>query len=262
MAVEAFRIAPPPLALAAAELFRATAELSTLPWAAPLLRCASKGDGHPVMVLPGFTATDGSTVLLRRYLATLGYDVYAWELGRNLDHHSIGLRGERLTRRIDDVREATGQKVSLVGWSLGGIMAREAARNDPDSVRHVVTLGSPFTGNPRASNVWRLYEWLTGHKIDSPEMRQRLDEACEPPPVPCAAIYSKSDGIVAWRNCLEKKGERTDNIEVHGSHCGLVVNPAVHFAVADRLSQPEDDWKPFDRSGWRAAFFPSSGHLH
>ena len=262
MALEATHIAPPSLALAVTELLRATAELSSLPWAAPILRRAPRGDGHPVVVLPGFTASDGSTVLLRRYLRDLGYDVYGWELGRNLDHHSIGPGGERLAKRIDTVRAATGCKVSLIGWSLGGVMAREVAKKDPESVRQVISLGSPFTGNPRATNVWHFFEWLTGQKLDTPEMARRLEEACNPPPVPTTAIYSKTDGITAWQNCLERKSERTDNIEVHGSHCGLVVNPAVLYAIADRLALPDEEWKPFDRRGWRAAFYPSSGHLH
>ena len=259
MAVDATHIAPPPLALAATELFRAMAELSTLPLATPILRRAPQGDGHPVMVLPGFTAGDRSTLLLRRYLAGLGYDVRAWELGRNLDHRSTGRGGERLANRIEVIRKAAGRKISLIGWSLGGILAREAAHRNPDSVRQVITLGSPVTGNSRSIRITRFFEWITGQKFDSAEMLRRLEAL---PPVPYASIYSKTDGIVAWRNCLEQKGERTDNIEVRGSHCGLGMNPAVLYAVADRLALSEDNWKPFDRSGWRAAFYPSSRHLH
>lgn len=259
---ESSTIAPPPLALAAAELLRAMAEMSFLPLASPILRRAPKGDGHPVLVLPGFAANDRSTRLLRRYLSRLGYDVHAWELGRNLDRRSTGQSGERLTDRIEAIRQKAGRKISLVGWSLGGVLAREAAHKDPGSIRQVITLGSPVKCEPRAIRVSGLFERLTRQKLDSAEMRRRMETL---PPVPYASIYSKTDGIVSWRTCVEHKGERTDNIEVYGSHCGLAVNPAVLYAVADRLALVEDDWKPFERSGWRAAFYPSrlvesSGH--
>lgn len=179
-----------------------------------------------------------------------------------MDHHSIGREGEHLARRIDGIRQETGEKLSLIGWSLGGIMAREAARNDPDGVRQVISLGSPFAGDPRATNAWHLFQLVTGQRIDSPELVQRLERSCLPPPVPSTAIFSKSDGVAAWQICREAEAEFTDNIEVHGSHCGLVVNPAVLYAIADRLAQPAENWKLFDRSGWRAAFYPSSGHVH
>lgn len=254
--------ARPSLALAFAELFRATAELSTLPFAAPILSWAPRGDGHPVLVLPGFGAGDSTTLVLRQYLTNLGYDVHRWELGPNLDERSTGAEGAKLAARIADICAEAGRKVSLVGWSLGGMLAREAARRDPDSVRQVISLGSPFAGDPHATNAWRAFEWLTGQRIDSPEYVRRSAEAALPPPVPSVAIFSKSDGIVAWRNCLEPEGTYTDNIEVCSSHCGLVVHPAVLYAVADRLALPENEWHPFDRSGWRAAFYPSSGHIH
>jgi pimeloyl-ACP methyl ester carboxylesterase len=251
---------PPPLALAMLELWRAGMELSALPWAAPVLGAAPRGDGHPVLVLPGFTAGDRSTVLLRRYLSGLGYEVHPWKLGRNYDHYSVGARGGRLAARIRAIHEADGRKVSLIGWSLGGMLAREAARHDPDSVRQVITLGSPFHGDPHASNAWRAFEAMTGQRMDSPAFARRMAAAVPPPPVPSTSIFSKSDGIVAWRNCLEAPDTYTDNIEVCGSHCGLVVNPPVLYAIADRLAQPEDAWAPFHRDGWRAAFYPSSGH--
>ncbi len=251
---------PPPLAFAMLELWRAGIELSALPWAAPVLGAAPTGDGHPVLVLPGFATGDRSTVLLRRYLHDLGYQAHRWKLGRNFDHYSVGMDGEWLAARIRAIREASGRKVSLVGWSLGGMLAREAARHDPDNVRQVITLGSPFHGDPHASNVWRAFETMTGQRMDSPGFLQRMAAAAAAPPVPSTSIFSKSDGIVAWRNCVEAPGPHTDNIEVCGSHCGLVVNPPVLYAIADRLAQPEDAWAPFRREGWRAAFYPSSGH--
>ncbi len=253
-------IRPPSALLALSELPRALMELTSLTMAAPLLRQAPRGDGHTVLVLPGFVTSDTSTHLLRLYLEDLGYDAHGWELGRNLGPKAIGLRGERLTRRLLSIHRAAGSKVSLVGWSLGGVMARELARQAPHAVRQVITMGSPFTGDPHASTVSGLYERLTGDVLDGAQMAERLAVGSAPPPVPSTAIYSRSDGIVPWRNCVEPPSAQTDNIEVCGSHCGLGVNPAVLFAIADRLAQPEGEWSPFRRDRWRAAVYPSSGH--
>ena len=251
---------PPSPLLALTELPRAFAEFGTLLPAAPILATAPRGDGHPVLVLPGFTTTDQSTAVLRRYLTRLGYDAHTWDLGRNLGPKAIGREGEKLVERLDRCADATGRKVSVVGWSLGGVMARLVSRKRPDAVRQVISLGSPFTGTPRATNVWRAYELLTGQRIDDTQTKEQLREGATPPPVPSTAIWSREDGIVAWQNCVEPFGTNSDNIEVHGSHCGLGVNPAVLYAVADRLAQPEDDWRPFHREGLRAMFYPSAGH--
>lgn len=255
-------IEPPSKALALTEISRALVELGTLPLAAPLLAMAKRGDGHPVLVLPGFVTTDLSTSVLRRFLTSLGYDAHAWELGRNLGPRAIGWEGEKLIARLEAIHEKTGKKVSLVGWSLGGILARQLSRRRPDLVRQVISLGSPFTGDPRATNVWKAYEFLTGQRLKDPDTQAQLRESEDAPPVPATAIFSKADGIVAWRNCLEPESATTDNIEVYGSHCGLGVNASVLYAVADRLSLPEGEWKPFDRKGLRAAVYPSSGHIH
>lgn len=253
-------IRAPSALLALTELPRALAELGSLPFAAPVLASAPRGDGHPVLVLPGFIASDTSTVVLRRYLKKMGYDAHAWELGRNLGPKAIGAEGEKLVARLRAIHDLTGQKVSLVGWSLGGIMARIVACRAPDAVRQVITLGSPFAGSPKATNVWRAYELLTGHHIESDNAKSQLAEAASPPPVPSTAIYSREDGVVAWQICREQPGPATDNIEVHGSHIGLGVNPAVLYAVADRLAQAEDDWHPFDRHGVKSLVYPAAGH--
>lgn len=255
-------ITPPSKLLALTELPRALAELGSLPWASPLLMTAPRGDGHPVLVLPGFITSDVSTSLLRRYLTALGYDAHAWELGRNLGPKAIGRQGERLVQRLRTIHERTGRRVSLVGWSLGGVMARQVARRLPDAVRQVISLGSPFAGNPSATNVRQAYEDLTGQRLTDPDTIAQLTESATVPPVPSTAIYTRGDGIVAWQNCVEPAAPTTDNIEVLGSHCGLGVNPAVLYAIADRLAQPEGEWKPFERSGLRALVYPSSGHLH
>jgi pimeloyl-ACP methyl ester carboxylesterase len=261
-ATSSAQIHAPSKLLALSELPRALAELGSLPWFGPLLMSAPRGDGHPVLVLPGFITTDASTGLLRRYLQMLGYTPYAWELGRNLGPKAIGQEGEKLVERLDAIHAETGRKVSIVGWSLGGVMARQVARRRPDKVRQVISLGSPFTGDPRATNVLPAYEALTGQRVSDPDTQAQLRESATTPPVPSTAIYTKSDGIVSWRNCCEPEDAASDNIEVYGSHCGLGVNASVLYAVADRLAQPEGEWAPFERKGCRAWMYPSSGHIH
>lgn len=231
-------------------------ELGALALTSPLLAVAPRGDGHPVMVLPGFAATDCGTVLLRKYLSLLGYEVFPWNLGWNLDQHSAGENGEYVAQRIEEIAEKTGRKVSLVGWSLGGVIAREAARRDPSHLRQVITLGSPFAGNPGATSMAILYEVMTGNRFSSPENRKRYHGGHRPLPVPSSAIFSKSDGAVAWQNCVSETDSVTENIEVYSSHSGFAANPAVFYAVADRLSQPEGRWRKFSVSGACAAFFP------
>lgn len=259
-ATDAGHVPPPSLFLALTELPRALFEAGSIPASLPALLTAPRGDGHPVLVLPGFVTTDRSTSLLRSYLDSLGYNTFPWKLGRNLGPKAIGDEGERLVARLEEVYEETGQKVSLVGWSLGGVMARLVSRIRPDLVRQIVTLGSPIAGSPRSTNVWRTYQMLTGQRIDGSEPIAMLEGADLPPPVPSSAIYSKEDGVVAWQCCLEPDSPTTENIAVHGSHCGLGVNPFVLYALADRLAQGEGDWKRFDRSrGVRCLFYPESG---
>ena len=243
---------PPSLLLTAIELQRALGELSTLPAALPLLRRVPRGDGHPVLVLPGFTASDLSTTPLRRYLTGLGYNVFAWELGRNW-----GLAGdleERMYQRTEEIYEQTGEAISLVGWSLGGIYAREIARRLPHASRQVISLGSPFATAGVGSYAVHVYDSVTGERMTGRRATLKGTIA-EPPPVPSTAIYTKTDGVAAWQTCMEIESATTDNIEVVGSHCGLGFNPLVLYAVADRLAQAAGEWKPFDRSGRRRIFY-------
>ena len=138
--------------------------------------------------------------------------------------------------------------MSLVGWSLGGLYARELAKHSPEMVRLVITLGSPFTGHPRETNAWRLYEFASGHRIDWHDFHGPLRP---PPPVPTTSIWSPTDGVVAWRCSLETRRALAENIVVESSHLGLGAHPAALYAIADRLAQPEGHWEPFHRDGWR-----------
>jgi len=212
----------------------------------PLLMRARKGDGHPVLTLPGFLASDLSMAPMRRYLRELGYDAYAWKMGRNVG--GVARMRAALRDRLAEIHASTGRKVSVVGWSLGGIFARDLALQAPDLVRCVVTLGSPFANDVRATNVTRLYEALSGEAVeDDSELRKAIAGDL---PVPATSIYSRSDGIVNWRTCLQRPSDTAENIEVYlASHTGLGVNAAALWAVADRLAQAEGQFSQFDRSG-------------
>jgi pimeloyl-ACP methyl ester carboxylesterase len=207
---------------------------------------APRGDGHPVLTLPGFLASDLSMAPMRRYLKELGYDAYAWNIGRNIG--GISRMRAALKDRLGEIHSATGRKVSIVGWSLGGVYARDLALQAPDMVRCVVTLGSPFSGDVRATNATRLYEALSGEGAeDNSGLRKAIAGDL---PVPATSIYSRTDGVVNWHTCLLRPSDTAENIEVHlASHIGLGVNAAALWAVADRLAQGEGQFRQFDRSG-------------
>jgi pimeloyl-ACP methyl ester carboxylesterase len=229
---------------------RAPMELFSLVAALPWLYRVPRGDGHPVIVLPGMATGDIATLPLRRYLRTLGYDTHAWGQGLNLGPQ----RGviERASDDLCRLSERTAQPVSLVGWSLGGIYARELAKMHPQRTRSVITLGTPFSGHPKATNAWRLYELLTRRMNAHDDVMAHVRT---PPPVPTTSIYSRSDGIVAWRCSINEPSPLAENIEVPASHIGMGANPFALYAVADRLAQPLGGWQPFDASGARRLFF-------
>src|SRR5271165_2883279 len=212
----------------------------------PFWPAAARGDGHPILVLPGLAAGDATTLLLRRFLQSRGFSPRGWGQGVNL-----GLREGVLERAHDALRELWaehGRAVSLVGWSLGGLCARELAKQSPEMVRLVITLGSPFTGHPRETNAWRLYEFASGHRIDWHDLHLPLRSA---PPVPTTSIWSPTDGVVAWRCSVEPRATLAENIVVESSHLGLGAHPLALFAIAERLAQPAGHWEPFHREGWR-----------
>ena len=247
-------VAAPSRALLLMEL-RAIPELFgfTLSW--PTLAAISpRGDGQPVMVLPGLVTSDRATAPLRSLLSTLGYPTKGWDLGRN--YGPLPGVEDGMKARLAALAEKHGRKVSLIGWSLGGIYARQLAKMMPDHVRQVITLGSPFNGDPRATNAWRVYQFASGHKVDDRD-RHMGGAISAPPPVPTTAIYSRTDGVCNWRTCIETVSDIAENIEVKSSHCGLGHDPAAAYAIADRLAQKEDDWAPFDRRGLRTFLYPT-----
>jgi len=233
---------------------RAVYEFLSTYLALPLLRHGPEGDGHPVMLLPGFLATDFSTTLLRRFLSKQGFSAHRWRMGRNL-----GPRGDfeqRLVDRLVELNEEHGRPVSLVGWSLGGVYARMLANREPQRVRSIITLGSPFNHDPRANHSWRLFEYMSKRPIDEVP-KETFEQIRNPPPVPSTAVYSRSDGVAAWPCCKDDEdGPLNESIEVPGSHLGLGVNPVVFHLILDRLCQPEGQWQPFQRTGLRSFFYP------
>jgi pimeloyl-ACP methyl ester carboxylesterase len=232
----------PPLRLLLTEPARGLADLAILPLAAPFLSFAPRGDGHGVLVLPGLLASDNSTALLRRFLRLLGYQTGGWNLGRNVGPTDEILDG--LPARLAELSGQAGGPVSLIGWSLGGIYAREMARQQPALVRQVITLGSPFAlTDSRQSHADRAYQRRsTLHAAGRVPGR---DEVSRPIGVPSTAVYSRNDGIVAWRACIEPETDLHRNVEVRCAHLGFGVDPATLWLIADRLAGPAGSLREF-----------------
>lgn len=249
---------PPSRLLTLAEPGRAMGELASFYALRPLLSMLPKGDGHGVLVLPGFMAGDVSTAPLRSLLRDLGYDAVGWNLGRNVRVDEA--RVSAMMACVDELYERTGRKVSIVGWSLGGVFARELAKQAPEKVRLVISLGSPISDDRNHTNARRLFEYLNGREPE-PMRNGRFRTLGEAPPVPTTSILTKTDGIVHWRGSVQHGGLEVENIEVLASHCGLGVNPCAVYAIADRLAQAEGHWTPFKPTGLAALFFPR-GRLH
>lgn len=227
--------------------FRAPWELGSVIPAWPLLRRAPLGDGHSVIVFPGLSASDASTAPLRAFIENLGYDASGWNQGFNFGPRAGVLQTAK--QQVLDTWRVTGHKVSLIGWSLGGIYARELAKELPDCVRSVITMGTPFAGSHESTNAWRLYQLTSGRDIHKEVAQFDLPGA---PPVPTTSIYSRTDGVVAWPASIQEPcplNPLTENLEVIASHVGLGLNPSAWWAVADRLSQAAGEWKHFERKG-------------
>lgn len=234
----------PPLSLLAVEPLRALFD-----YCAARIGCEPLpvGDGHPVVVYPGLAGGSLSTAHLRRFLSESGFAVHDWEGGVNTG--PSGMLEEwlgSLVQRVRELRRVHGRTASLVGWSLGGVYAREVAKRCPECVRQVITLGTPFGSLAGGNHAGTVYKLLNRDKSElTPELEARLREC---PPVPTTSIFSKTDGIVSWRGCLERKTESSESVEVSASHLGMGSHPQVLRIVANRLAQPEGRWRPLRRS--------------
>ncbi|MBK7313012.1 esterase/lipase family protein [Candidatus Aalborgicola defluviihabitans] len=234
---------------------RGLLEMALLPASLPLLMNAPAGDGHPVLLVPGFMASESSLVALKLFLQNKGYDVHTWGLGRNMGFRSK--HANALPQKIRYLHHVTGKKVSLVGWSLGGVFSMYGAQQALDCVRCVITLGSPVSvdaaGSQSPNAIKALYR-LVSHRLGASahvmqprakDMRERRRLA-----IPTSCLYSLSDGVVPPQEAtIDGDPSLHENIRVAGSHIGLGFNGIVLAVVADRLAQPEDNWKPFVAKG-------------
>jgi pimeloyl-ACP methyl ester carboxylesterase len=234
---------------------RAFFEIAALPCSLPLLMHAPQGDGHPVLLLPGFMGSEGSLIALEVYLRNRGYAVQTWGLGRN-----VGFRpghASAIEQKIRYMHHESGRKVSLVGWSLGGVFAMYGAHQASECVRSVVTLGSPITVDasgtavpPLLRALYRLIAHPMGAAAHSMQPRAKNLRESKLLPMPVSCLYSLSDGVVPPQEAtMEGDPSRHENVRVWGSHTGLGFNPLVLQIVADRLAQPEDQWQPYRPSG-------------
>ncbi len=203
------------------------------------------GDGHPVLVIPGFLGSGFSTKILRKFIDKHGYTSYDWGLDRNLANFADL---EFLKIKIEDLHRRHQQKVTLIGWSLGGVYARQLAKSQSAIVRQVITMGSPFNGVTEPNNAKRMYNWVKKRE-GTPEISDEvLADLPNPAPVPSTAIYSKLDGIVSWKVCMERQEDAThQNVRINSSHFGFGWNPATLKIVVDRLQYDANNWKHFKR---------------
>jgi hypothetical protein len=191
-----------------------------------------RGRGQPVLILPGYGAGDGSTAILKCYLRLLGYQVRGWGLGRNSG--AVPELFPRVLKRISSFAHRTHQQVRLIGWSLGGYLAREAARERPDLVHHVITLGTPVIGGPKYTVVARRFQ-RRGIDIGAIEAEIELRNQILLR-TPVTAIYSRADAVVAWEACIDENGSDVEHIEVCTTHVGLGFSPEVYKIIAQRLA--------------------------
>jgi hypothetical protein len=243
----------PSLGLLLTEPARGLAGFATLTLVAPWLSIAPRGDGHGVLVLPGLLASDTSTTVLRRYLRLLGYQVRGWALGRNVGPTTEVLDG--LPTALSGLASETGGPVSVIGWSLGGIYARELARQQPAQVRQVITLGSPFAlTDPRQSHADRAYQRRAS--MHASARVPGRDELRRPISVPSTAVYSRRDGIVSWQACIEPATKLHSNVEVRCAHLGFGVDPATLWLIADRLAVPAGERREFRPPAGLRSLYP------
>jgi pimeloyl-ACP methyl ester carboxylesterase len=248
-------VSGPSVGLLMSEPVRGLFGFAAMPLAAPRLWSAPRGDGHGVLVIPGFLASDVSTTVLRRFVRRLGYQVAGWNLGRNRGPTARVL--DELPRGLSVLAERTGGPVSLIGWSLGGIFARELARRRPEQVRQVITLGSPFAmTDARQSHADLAYRRRA--RLHATEGLPTPEQVARPIEVPSTAVFSRSDGIVAWQACIAPETELHENVEVRCAHLGFGTDPATLWVVADRLAAPAGGRQRFRPSAAMRSHYPGS----
>jgi pimeloyl-ACP methyl ester carboxylesterase len=236
--------------------WRALLEAATLPWALPALQFAPKGDGHPVLLLPGFLGDEATLFALEHFLGGRGYAVQTWGFGRNVGFRSRHARA--LEQKIRHLHHESRRTVSLVGWSLGGVFALYGAHQAPECVRNVITLGSPVSVDASGSQspalvkaLYRLIAHPMGPNVHAMQPRAKKVREHAVLPVPMSCLYSISDGVVPPQEATIRGDPKLhENIRVQGSHTGLGLNPMVLAIIAERLAQPEGKWKPFNPEGW------------
>lgn len=200
----------------------------------------TKGDGHPVLVIPGFMGSDWSTGRVRKFIENLGYTTYGWELERNYGDIS---KLNVLLKRIEALHDQHQAQVSLLGWSLGGVYARQLAKARPELIRQILTMGSPFAGINEPNNAAWLYRLINKNRVVAEADKKWMHDIAAPAPVPTTAIYSKSDGIVHWKTCMEQEDDIHQNVEIKGGHFGLGHNPEVWLIIEDRLKYHHTNWQ-------------------
>ena len=209
-----------------------------------MLRKSSSGDGHPVLVLPGFMASDFSTSPLRSFIDKMGYQSHPWGIGRNYGNQQYL---DVLTEKLEQIFLTSRRRTSIIGWSLGGVYAREIAKRRPKLTRQIITLGSPFAGLTQPNHARWIYDIITGGKGTDDLDEDLLTNLTQPAPVPTTAIFSKEDGVVPWEACCEiTESNIHQNIQVRGSHIGLGVNPVVLEIIADRLQYSKENWSRYE----------------
>ena len=212
----------------------------------PILEGLPEAHGQPVMVIPGLTTGDISTVIIRSFLNSKNFSAYGWELGINLDYTQK--LEDKLIDRVDEIAQKHGQKVALIGWSLGGITTRILAKHAPENISQVFSLGGPFTNLKGDTHVSWWGELVAGRKIEDFN-QQWAEDAAAQPSMPSTSIYSKTDGMVSWEYCVDwNTGPQTQNIEVLCNHLGFGFNPVVWMIIHDRLMQEEGKWELFDEA--------------
>lgn len=241
MVVADAQVRAPSLGLFLTEPARGAWQFGAMPFAMPWLTHAPRGNSHGVLVLPGFMAGDASTLPLRRFVSGLGHTAWGWRLGRNLGPTEEILDG--MPRALELLADRSGGPVSIVGWSLGGIFARELARRQPSLVRQVITLGSPFgLRDPIQSRADGAFRRQAARHVPR---GLSWEDITRPISTVSTAVYSKRDGIVHWQSCIEPASDVHQNVEVRCAHLGFGVDPATFWVIADRLAaSPGERFRP------------------